>query len=118
MYHALFVTLFNPLDHLLRNEAAGLQVEFALALDKQIFEGWAEHVHHHDVELVLFVGLVRPDIIQLRHVSFASQLVNHFRLPEKHDVLLVFYCSLDFRRVHVAVFFLLNFINFAEGTVA
>ena len=71
MDNPLFMHFLDSLDHLLGNETAGLQVEFSFALHEQVLETRAEHIHDHDVELVLLVGFVSSDVIQLWNVSFA-----------------------------------------------
>lgn len=61
---SLLVHFLDSFDHLLGNKAARLEVELALALHKEVLETWTEHIHHHHVELVLFVCLVCPDVIK------------------------------------------------------
>lgn len=72
MDNSFVVDLLDSLDHLLGDEAAGFQIEFSFALHEQIFETGSEHVHDHDVELVLLVGFVGADVVQLWNVSFSS----------------------------------------------
>jgi len=63
--------LLNSFDHLLSHQAASLEVKLALALGEEVLETGPQHVHDHDVELVLLVRFVRTDIVQLRDVGLS-----------------------------------------------
>lgn len=74
--NALFVHFLDALHELDGDEEAGFQVEGALARREEVFQGGAQHVHHHHVEGLVRTAVVRPDVVQLGHESLASQLVN------------------------------------------
>eukprot|EP00356_Strombidium_inclinatum_P017092 CAMPEP_0170483394 /NCGR_PEP_ID=MMETSP0208-20121228/3081_1 /TAXON_ID=197538 /ORGANISM="Strombidium inclinatum, Strain S3" /LENGTH=135 /DNA_ID=CAMNT_0010756411 /DNA_START=602 /DNA_END=1009 /DNA_ORIENTATION=+ len=73
---AFFVHFLQALHQLLGHQAARLQVELAFALREQVLQTGPEHVHDHNVELVLLVRFVRADIVQLGNEGLSSQLVD------------------------------------------
>lgn len=63
-------------------------------------------------------GLFISDVVQIRDVSFTSQFMNEFALPEQHDVLLVLDSFLYFGSHDLVGLFLLAFVDFSKRTTA
>jgi len=106
----------DTLDHLVRNVQHSFQVEFAPALLEQVFQRLAQQIHHHHVVHLTVVGFLVADEVQEGHEGLATHLVDEFGLPEEHNVSLHFNCFFDFGSEEFSSLFLLNFINFSEGT--
>jgi hypothetical protein len=98
MDDSFLVHNFDSLYHLHRNVQHRLQIELSSALLEQIFQTLAEHVHHHHVVHFAILGLLVAYEMQIRDSSFSSELMDELRLPEQHNVLLVFDGLLDLGR--------------------
>jgi hypothetical protein len=65
-----------------------LQVELATALLEKILETLAKKVHNHNMVLLSLVGFFISYVVEARDAGFATEVVDQFALPEKHNVLL------------------------------
>ena len=115
---ALFMDFLDPLDHLDRDEQAGLQVERPLACLEEILERGAQHVHDHDVEGLIRDGIVSADVVKRGHAGFAPQFVDQLAFPEKHHVLLMLGSLLQLGCKHLTRLFLFDFENLAESAAS
>ena len=66
----VLVDLLDSADHLESDQAGGLQVELALGLLKQVLQARPKQIHYYYVELVLRVGFVGSNVVQLWHISY------------------------------------------------
>lgn len=53
MYEHFAVNILQPLEHLVGHQQHRLEIELAVALREDIFEGGAEQIHHHKIVLAL-----------------------------------------------------------------
>ena len=116
MDDSLLVDDLDSLDHLDGDVEASLEVKFPSALLEVVFETLAEEVHDHDVIHLTILRLLVSDEMQIRNRRLAPQLMNQFRLPEKHNVLGIFHSLLNFGSEEVSCLSLLHLIDFSEGT--
>jgi len=70
------------------------------------------------MEMLVWHRVVSSDIVEPRHASFASEFMNKFALPEKHNMLLVLGCFLNFSSVELACLFLLDFEDLSKSSTA
>jgi len=68
--------------------AHSFQVKFTSAFLKQVFQTFAKQIHNHHMVLLSIISLFIAYIVETWDAGFATQFVNKFALPEKHDVLL------------------------------
>jgi len=115
MNDAFFVDFLDPLDHLDRDEEAGFEVKGALTGREEVLERGAQHVHHHDVEGLVWDRIVSADVIKRGHASFASQFMDQLAFPEKHHVLLMLGRLLQLGCKHLTRLFLFYFEDLAES---
>jgi len=54
--------------------------------------------------------------MEIWYSGFTSQFVDKFRLPEKHDMLLVLDSLLDFSCEEISGLFLLDLVDVSKGT--
>ena len=73
MHKVLFVTNFKSLQYLDCNKQHRLEVELTLAGLEKVLEGWPKEVHHHHMEILVWNGVVRADVIQVGYESFTTE---------------------------------------------
>ena len=76
------MSLFNPLEQLNGDHEAGFKVKLPLARLEQIFKGRTQHVHNHHVVRLVSDAVVSADVVQSRHHSLTSELMDQFALPK------------------------------------
>ena len=114
----LLVADLDSLDHLDGDVKASLEIKFSSALLEVVFETLTKEVHDHDVVHLTILGLLVADEMQIGNRRLASQLVDQFRLPEKHNVLGIFHSLLNFGSEEISCLSLLHLIDFSEGTTS
>ena len=72
----LLVYFLDALDQLNGDHEYCFQIEVALARLEKILEGWAEQVHHHDMELLVRHRAIRADVVEAGHACLSSHLVD------------------------------------------
>ena len=70
MNDSLLVHLLNSLDQLDANQEAGFQIEASLASGEEVFQGWPEQVHDHDMEVLVRRRAVSADVVKSRHARY------------------------------------------------
>ena len=116
--NALFMDNLDPLDHLNGDVQDSLEVEFATALLEQVFERLSEQVHHHNVVHLAILGLFVTNKMEVGYSGLSSELVDEFGLPEKHNMLLVLHGFFNLGGKEISGLFLLDLVEFTEGTTA
>ena len=66
---SLLVDLLDALHHLMADKQHSLEVELTLAGLEKVLEGWPEEVHHHHMEVLVWNGVVRADVVQVGNES-------------------------------------------------
>ena len=84
-----------------------------MALLEQVLEGFAQHVHYHDVIHLAILGFLVSGEMEVRDSSFLPEYLNDLGLPKKHYRLL-FLDSLDLCCIEFTCLLFLDLINFSE----
>jgi len=116
MDNSLLMHLLNSLNHLVSDVQHSLQVKFTPALLEEIFEGFTEQVHDHDVVHLAVVSLLITNEVQEWHKGLASHLVDELGLPKEHNVSLHFNCFFNFSSQKLASLFLFDLVDLSEST--
>lgn len=116
MNNSLLVHSLDSLNHLSGNMKNCLEVKLSAALLEQVLKGLSEHVHHHYVIHLAILSFLITYEMEIWYSGFASQFVNKFGLPEKHDMLLVLDSLLDFSCEEITCLFLLDLVDVSKGT--
>jgi len=106
----------DSLNHLSGDMENCLEVKLSAALLEQVLKRLSEHVHHHYVIHLAILGFLITYEMEIWYSGFASQFVNKFGLPEKHDMLLVLDSLLDFSCEEITCLFLLDLVDVSKGT--
>lgn len=95
--------LLDDFNHLDSNVADSADTELAATLFlKEVFEGLAEHVHHHHVEDFAVIPLLVGHIVQKGQVSLAPQRMHILCFPKQHDFRLIFHSALNLGRIDIS----------------
>ena len=82
--------LLDSLNHLNCNLQYCFQVKLPPALLEQIFQTLSQQVHHHYVVSFAILSLLVPHEVKVGYARLPPQFMDKLRLPEQHDVSLVF----------------------------
>jgi len=118
MNNSLTMHHLDPLNHLNSHVENGFEVKLPPALLKQVLKTFAKHVHYHHVVTLSILCLSITNEVQIWDSSFSSELMNEFRLPKKHDMLLTLDSLFDLSCQVVSSLLLLDFVNFSESTTS
>ena len=88
MNDPLIVHFFNSLDQLGSDEKNGFQVELPSTSLEEVFEGWSEQVHDHDMEVLVRDRAISTDVVQARHASYKNQKAGSLQVDVNKDLFL------------------------------